>query len=305
MILPTKSGLVMFCEKIFFRFVRKSTNVFYSSLKLRPSSYPYLTGDSFRKLADYVYDETTIFKPEKITTGGGIVFVSQERLPQFFAEVHPKINHPYILICHNGDKPQIDESIVSKIDDKIIRFYAQCVLVAHPKIVPIPIGIANKHHGIELFSKFIELRPLPKKQSRIFYHFSIQTNPTEREPALNYFRTHPLMATINTFIPYLSYKKLLASYLFTVSPAGNTLGSHRTWEALYLRTIPIVKRTVDAEACVSYGLPIWIVDDWHKLEGLTENNLQTKYNELMKNASFEALYMDYWKKRILADKIKI
>ncbi len=288
----------MFLEGLFFRTLRIASRSFFHSLKLRPGSHPYITGDSFRKLADHIYDETGSFDPALVKTGD-IVFIGSPRMKEYFLTIHPHIKNHYILVQHNGDYMVTDE-IAAFIDDKIIIFYAQIVLVRHPKIVPIPIGIENKHHGNEILPFLLNVaRRRTHKQSRIFYHFSVQTNPPERGPALTYFKTHPLLETISTFVPYWSYKKILASYAFTVSPAGNTLGSHRTWEALYLRTIPIVKRTVDAEACVALGLPLWIVDDWSELEQQTEVTLATRYDAMMKQASFEALDMHYWRKRIL------
>jgi hypothetical protein len=271
---------------------------FFKLTGLRPSDGPYITGDAFRALAEHRHDETSSIIPESVQKGD-VVFVDMARLRDYLSTVHPKIKHPYILIEHNGDG-SIDESIGKLLDEKIIRFYAQCVTAAHPKVVPIPIGIANKHHGFEGFRWFMKTTwPKPEeRKARIFYHFSVQTNPKERGPALEYFNQHPLCDTIHTFIPYASYKNLLASYCFTASPAGNTLGSHRTWEALYLRTIPIVKRTADAEACVALGMPLWIVDDWAELDGITEAELRSRYETMMLQANFEAVYMDYWRNRI-------
>lgn len=301
MVIKTDTGLRIFIEGLFFRSLRKALSSFYHSFKKRPGSYPYLTGDSFRALADHIYDETGTCDSTRIQNGD-VVFVGNNYIDEFFVKIHPQIKHKYILIQHNGDNP-VNEHIAKYIDEKIVRFYAQCVFVAHEKIVPIPIGIANKHHGIELYPELTksEFPKVAEKKPRIFFHFSIQTNPSERGPALEYFRKHAAMDTIQNFIPYKSYKKLLGSYCFTASPAGNALGSHRTWEALYLHTIPLVKRTVDAESCVALGMPIWIVDDWHELDSLSEPELRSRYEKMMATAQFEALYMDYWIKRIKAD----
>lgn len=298
MILQIKKGPVILCEDLFFKVFRKTFRGFFHIFKLRPSSYPYITGDTFRKLADFIHDEISTFDPALVNKGD-IVFVGNPTMRDYFKNIHPRIKHPYILIQHNGDY-HVDDTIAALIDEKIIAFYAQIVTAAHPKIFPIPIGIENKHHGIEGFPWFMKRRlpSVAERKARIFFHFSVQTNPPERGPALEYFKNHPAMDTIRSFVPYGSYKDILASFCFTVSPAGNTLGSHRTWEALYLRTIPIVKRTVDAEACVGLGLPLWILDDWKELAEFGEKELRIKYIEMMKTANFDALYMDYWTKRI-------
>ncbi len=290
----------LYVERQFYRLLRKA---YKASLKLRrekrPSSYPYITGDSFRALADHIFDETCTFDPRSVKRGD-IVFTSSVRMHEFFQTMHPRITAQYILIQHNGDC-ETDERVLPFIDDKIIRFYAQITTIRHPKITPIPIGINNMHHGVDGF-RWLMKRKLPEaKLPRVFYHFYVGTNPKEREPAQVYFDSLPTMDTIHSFIGYGSYKAILGSYMFTASPPGNTLGSHRTWEALYLRTIPIVKRSADAESCAELGLPLWIINDWHELGAYDTQMLSRKYAEMIADARFEALYMPYWEDRIKTD----
>jgi hypothetical protein len=53
-------------------------------------------------------------------------------------------------------------------------------------------------------------------------------------------------------------------YAFVVSPHGNGLDCHRTWESLVLGNIVIVKRSsLDP---LYAGLPVVIVDDWREIE---------------------------------------
>jgi hypothetical protein len=53
-------------------------------------------------------------------------------------------------------------------------------------------------------------------------------------------------------------------YAFVVSPHGNGLDCHRTWESLVLGNIVIVKRSsLDS---LYEGLPVVIVDDWAEIQ---------------------------------------
>jgi hypothetical protein len=55
----------------------------------------------------------------------------------------------------------------------------------------------------------------------------------------------------------------MAAHAFVASPHGNGLDCHRTWEALALGCIPIVKRSpIDK---VFQGLPVWIVGSWKEV----------------------------------------
>ena len=58
--------------------------------------------------------------------------------------------------------------------------------------------------------------------------------------------------------------QLYAQYEFVVSPPGNGLDCHRTWEVLALGSIPIVM-TSRFDALFAQ-LPVIIVSDWHELE---------------------------------------
>jgi hypothetical protein len=90
-------------------------------------------------------------------------------------------------------------------------------------------------------------------------------------------------------------------YPFWLSPRGNGIDCHRTWEALYLDVIPIVwHSTLDS---LYVDLPIVIIHDWKEL---TEEFLRKKLNEIMlKKRDQRAMYnderlrMDFWRTMIL------
>mgnify|MGYP003352228546 CR=1 FL=1 len=85
----------------------------------RPSSYPVITGDSFRALANHIHDETGTFLFGGVAKGD-IVFVSQSKSLSYLKEIHPNIIVPYILIVHNGDET-FDSRYASLLDDNIIH----------------------------------------------------------------------------------------------------------------------------------------------------------------------------------------
>src|SRR3989344_7491676 len=71
----------------------------------RPPSTPFISGDTFRFFADFVYDELdTSLDPSRVTSGK-TVFVKTDYLAPFFQKIHPAISSPYILITHNSDDP--------------------------------------------------------------------------------------------------------------------------------------------------------------------------------------------------------
>lgn len=272
----------------------------------RPTAYPYVTGDSFRALADHIFDQDRTLDPDAVAKRD-IVFVGQEFLKKFFTEVHPAIKVPYVLICHNGDVP-VDEGIVKYIDEKIIHFFAQDVVVGHEKITPIPIGLENMSYyiaGPTVLFRYLHRtaqRFRGQRKNKIFFNFSLSTNPAERGPARDLFLSHAHMETVDRFLTPYRHGKTLMRYKFVASPPGNAIESCRTWEALHLRTIPIVKDFVAMKYFQSLGLPLWVVKDWSELNSVTEEELARNYQTMMAAASWEALNMDFWIEKIMSAK---
>jgi len=260
----------------------------------RPTSYPYISGDSFRKIADHVYDETAKCQPENIKAGQ-IVFVKSDLLGNYFQDYHPKIECPYKLISHNSDY-NITESDLKYVDDKIICWFAQNVAVRHPKIIPIPFGLDNLHYyhlGIpKLFNRICKIKA--NKKNRIIWGFSIDTNPRERQPAYDYLINSKIAEQIEWENNPKKYLKLINNYKFIACPSGNGLDDPRTWQALYLKIIPVTTRSVTREYFKNLKLPILIIDKWSELDNMTEENLNNQYNKLMAQAETEPLFMDYW-----------
>ena len=270
------------------------------SYNKRPSSAPYISGDSFRSLADHIYDDQKTFDPS-VVKEKNIIFVKSDLVEEYFAKIHPHIQAPYILITHNSDR-NIIRSDIKYIDDKIIQWFAMSVLVAHPKITPLPAALENKKYAwatLPFLSKKIQKLARSEKIDRIFYSFTDATNPAERTHARSILQKSSVADTVPWLIPP-EYVKTVSGYKFQACPFGNSAESHRLWETLYLRTVPIVRRSVHMEYFKNLGLPIWIIDDWQELSMMNENMLAQKYTEIMMTANFKAITFDFWKKQIVA-----
>ena len=74
---------------------------------------------------------------------------------------------------------------------------------------------------------------------------------------------------------YESYLKTLSTYKYSISPKGNGIDCHRTWEALYLNCIPIVESNSINE--LYEDLPVIIIEDWNNI---TEDIILRKFNEI-------------------------
>ena len=99
----------------------------------------------------------------------------------------------------------------------------------------------------------------------------------------------------------------MGSHKFVASPEGNGADCHRTWEALMLGCIPIVKRTYMGRDLYG-GLPVLYVTDWSEI---TSELLQSEWEKYVEappgTLEWERLFAPYWVehiKRSVSDDLK-
>lgn len=85
---------------------------------------------------------------------------------------------------------------------------------------------------------------------------------------------------------------------FEASPHGNGLDCHRTWEALLLKTVPIVKTSVLDP--IYDGLPVVIVEDWREVTTEALEAWREKYGEAFDGPIPEVLFSNHWIERFNA-----
>lgn len=189
------------------------------------------------------------------------IFVKIDYVHHFFTQMRP--NCPYILVTHNGDLAVNGEHNQYLEDPKLIKWYGQNIDIEHPKLFSIPIGIANEKwpHGDENIF-FDVLRENRKKENLVYSNFDVRTNPVEREKCLSALKAQHLPITEK--VPFKTYLQDLASSYFVISPNGNGIDCHKTWESLYLKSIPVVTRSINSN--FYQNLPILIIESWEKFD---------------------------------------
>ena len=194
------------------------------------------------------------------------------------------------MLTHNSDYAVPGQQFAPFLDDrKIYAWFGQNIDREHPKLHAIPIGMANHYwpHGkIEIIKQLQDLQ----FSKNIFLYINYGNTSSERTNTSLERLTHLSGAYVPSRKPFADYAKDLAESIFVVSPPGNGIDCHRTWEALYLGAIPIVKRTPIAS--LYEDLPVLVVDDWDQV---TEPIL-FQMAQVYKNNKFNfgKLYADYW-----------
>jgi hypothetical protein len=127
---------------------------------------------------------------------GDTIFVRM--FPKFFKEVHPYIEHPYIIVSGGEclDK-MIDEYKEYLDQEKVICWFgihANAMAMNHPKFRPIPLGVLQDpyfyKHRDRINKDFQSLRTMTKKKYLVYMNFAYDGKP-ERQRLRKRFLHEP------------------------------------------------------------------------------------------------------------------
>lgn len=265
--------------------------------KFRASSYPYVSGDTFRSICTFIIDEEEIpFDPHMVKPGD-VIFIKTDYLDHFFTKFHPYITASYILISHNSDYGLTEKYRDYLNDEKIGAWFAQNAGIIHPKLIPIPIGLANHYwpHGDINVVNNVVSDSSSNKSIYVYSNFNVSTNVSVRRPIYLLFKdkTYCYTVPVKSFSSYLYDLKCSK---FVLSPPGNGMDCHRTWEALYMNAVPIVQSST--MNWMFQDLPVIIVEDWGHID---EEFLEKEYEKVKsKQGDMKKMYFDYWWNKIKA-----
>lgn len=266
-------------------------------LGLRISSYPHITGDTFRAICDHIIDETQNQFDTDTVKPGNIIFIKTSFCHPFFKAIHPFITNPYILVTHNDDLDAPGDFYNFLQDKKIIAWFGiNCNIENHQKFIPIPIGVANKNwyfgdpKDIDIVRQHLGNY---KRTNLVYLNVSKRSNKS-RKDVLQLFTNKSWCTTSTPTKSHQEYLEAMAQSKFVLSPRGAGEDCYRTWEAMLMGAIPIVKHSkIDP---IFEGLPVLLINDWHEI---SEHFLHRTYTEMQnKHYNLERLFAPYWLQKI-------
>lgn len=231
------------------------------------------------------------------------------------------INYNFILVSGDNDYTNptdffLDENDFSNFinNEKIIKWYSQNCIIKHSKIEKIPIGLDyhtisknNNHYWgeiktpieqeVELINIHLNSKKFWERQIKCYSNFHFIDYGSKfgysRKDVINSISSE-LIFYEPTQIERKATWKNQTEYAFVISPHGNGMDCHRTWEALVLGCIVIVKKSpLDS---LYEGLPVLIINEWSDItEELLKNTIIEFKN---KNFNYEKLLLEYYVKNI-------
>ena len=196
--------------------------------------------------------------------------------------LHQNLSRPVIIVSSDGDAcipDDLDPSVFKKlIESPLVKeWYAQNRGNSeNPKLKFLPIGtdLHSPHEGTKDYTE--AARQLENMRDsaptdrtlKIFCdcHLSNSDSRYGSNRAIIKNLGYNTIVYQDAKIPRLDLWKRYTEYTFGLSPHGNGLDCHRTWEMLYLGLIVIVKTSSLDE--MYKDLPVVIVQDWSELASI-------------------------------------
>ena len=269
----------------------------------------WIQGEKFEKITDCVYapehrlpddysklaNTLNMYELKNIN----IVYTHTIYVKQLFKLIE-KEDKKFIVVTHNSDV-NVDASFY--IPDNVIKWYSQNVNNKDYKLESLPIGLENNRwfKDLKKKEKMEAMLKTPKKIINLVYmNHNVATNPEKRSILYELFSRIPWVTSVmgKNGKYYDQYLSEVYNHHFVICPEGNGLDTHRVWETLYMKSIPIEKRNINNQ--FNTDLPICFVDDW---EELTEEFLLKELQRIQSTEwNLDKLTFEYWKNKIQNEK---
>ena len=297
----------------------------------RGDAYPLYTQDTMRNIADHLFDASTGWAVAA-TQGPKVkacdlVYSTLRPTKDFLHHVHRRIRVPYMLISDTADEPITHyHAVDALLHSQTLRHWwaVDNEVLDSPKMSSVPLGVMDSFEigvkgkpqtvtfdaNIGSYLGTILAAQSQPKTLWLMMQMSI-THPERRRVRAMFkagwgsagIRLTPEMPTEMNVREYLMQ---LGKHRFVLSPRGNGLDAHRTWEALLVGAIPIVRSS--ALNPLYSQLPVLIVRDWSDVSPQLLQSFLTNFSIRKPLYHYEKLFADYWlgqiavqRERCLAD----
>lgn len=274
---------------------------------------------------DSDYLKQMLLHPAKMHNGMSI-YVCSDLLKWFVLHVLPRINHGFVLVSGDSDMcipmEALSQSETNSLinNPHLLKWFAQnFVPCNNPNLIQLPIGLDyhtisdNPMHHWRMRDEgtkpvlqekiLLELRekmkPFHARIPLIYVNFTATNDRFhQRKQSIAQIPNDLLSVNPNGVKRTINWKNI-TQFAFVLSPFGMGMDCHRTWEALCLGAIPILK--ADMFGQMFAGLPVLIVNDWREItRSVLDETIQTFKS---KEFNYEKITLKYWTDMINSKRI--
>lgn len=206
-----------------------------------------------------------------------------------------KLNVKFNLILHNSDHSFNENHMVLYNIKNLNKIFTQNInVIPNNNLIPLPIGMANSQwsHGcLRCMEKVLERLPNIQKTEMFYFNFKIKTNSKARGECYNKIINSKYKIKNIPNMSYTEYLKTLAKHKYAICPIGNGIDTHRFWECLYLKVVPICKRN-HLTSYFEKFIPLRQVNDWSDIDSF---NPYKWYKGVSWKKYYHILDLNYYK----------
>ena len=276
----------------------KVAHIYFKRLiRWRRTSSPYISGDAFSDMADFVFNPPRwrYFRGKDTISTALIIFCKSEELSLLFDRHHDEINAKVII---TGNSDFEFHHIPKNIPPSVRAMFLQNSFISDNRFIfSIPIGIENFRLGVNGNPKLIQPRKSSKENlDRVLFGPLSATHPVRESVVEKFGKPDPRWVLLASRLSPRAYGRIASSYSFIAAVRGNGIDTHRLWESLYRDLIPIVVRD-DWWKSLEHIFPqVKTISEWNHSE---ISSILAMNTEFEKSASpCAALWMPYWKEQI-------
>jgi len=202
------------------------------------------------------------------------VFVKTGQVDVFMDHVLPHIWYPVLLYIGNGDLPlsRSGAKLNDLLDHPMIhRVFCENKDLDVDEVTALPIGlhpadmlVDDSARDLRALSAEVQLEA---KEGRVFGSWDRAGHAIDgghdRAAALRFLRENPELGHFAEPAAIGEHRRRLSRHRFALIPFGPSHDSPATFEALIVKTIPILRAGPHAEAY--RGLPVAVVDAWEEI----------------------------------------
>ena len=227
------------------------------------------------------------------------IYCKVDHLVGLFDSVR-RVRDRLVLVSSESDRP-ITQEFFDRCPPQIAHWFSTNIQTKNARLSALPLGLANSYCGITLKAHLIAVnsRPFNGREEWLYVNFRTTSNPAVREPVMHHFRmmmkNEDWLTVREAGLDFETFLGEMTSHRFALCPPGNGVDTHRLWEALYSRTIPVAIGTSGMDAF--RDLPILFVEDFRQL---TRDFLASEYDRIKSsNWNWPKLLLPWWRERIV------
>ena len=236
---------------------------------------------------------------------GALVYCQTDHVFELFRKL--RLHPCRVILVSNESDHSVSPNHFAARPWNVVEWFGANATAEADRCHVLPRALANHYCALTLKPEsFAGAIPDATERDRWLYvNHRVETNPAVRQPAWNYFASKVAEGWITLESPAAKgettdYARALREHRFICCPPGNGLDTHRMWEALYSKAIPVVLRSRVTEAFAE--LPIVLVNDYSEV---TLQFLQSEFAKLQhRTFNFELLALSHWLKRLNAASIR-